>query len=225
MLRKIAILLPAYNVAQHIEHVLSQLLKVAGDFPVFIVDDGSVDETNQLVSAFAQAQLLSHERNQGKGAAIITGITAILASTDAVAIIMLDSDGQHNPANILDLIAAYENGLGNFIIGRRTFSRKNMPLGRICSNLLTSFVLSAKLGERIWDSQSGFRLISRPLVQKILPELRARGYEIESEILIKAHRAGAKICEVPIDTYYGSETSYIRPLRDSLRLIKTFFTA
>lgn len=96
-----------------------------------------------------------------------------------------------------------------------------MPITRVLSNRITSALISAKIGQRVLDSQCGYRLISRNAYSQI--SLDSDGFEIESEMLIKAGRLGMKISWIPISTIYSKEKSYIRGFRDSSRFIRTWF--
>jgi hypothetical protein len=107
------------------------------------------------------------------------------------------------------------------IIGSRMRDISTMPAIRKLSNKLTSFIGSSMAHQRIEDSQSGFRLISRDVIRTV--NLETSRYEMESELLIKASKAGFKIISVPIKTIYGQEVSKINPLVDTYRFIRLFF--
>ena len=138
---------------------------------------------------------------------------------DCDAVITLDADLQHNPATI----PAFLSGLENFdlILGNRFKDLSGMPLQRIMSNKLTSFLLSKKTGIKIVDSQCGFRAFKLEVLKQI--KTRSNGYEAESEILILAARAGFKIGFVEVPTIYGNETSKMKPLNAILGFIKVLF--
>ena len=95
--------------------------------------------------------------------------------------------------------------------------RPGMPVERVCSNTHTSWVISRRAGQRIEDSQSGYRLIAAEVLRQV--SLETDGYEMESELLIKAARLGFRIVSVPIRTVYADEESFIHPLRDTGRFI------
>jgi glycosyltransferase involved in cell wall biosynthesis len=185
---------------------------------ILVVDDGSTDGS---VGALApgEATVIPHPENRGKGAALQTGFREALArGYDAV--ITLDADGQHPPDCIprfLEAAAGPEAGAG-ILLGRRSMSPDRMPLLRSLTNLWTSLVVSILAGQWIPDSQSGYRLLRRPVLEGMT--LDSRHYEAESEILIRASRRRHRIATVPIPTVYGNEHSHIHPVRDTFRFLR-----
>jgi len=181
---------------------------------VLVVDDGSSDGTGEQAGA-AGAVVIRHEANRGKGAAIRTGIAAALAG-DATHVLLLDGDGQHDPADAPGLIEAARAGRGDFVIGERPFDRATMPRSRYWTNRISSRVISRYfVGTEVGDAQSGYRLISTDVLRKL--RLTGRGYEIETEMLIKAGQRGATFARVPIHLRYEGAVSKLRPWRDTTR--------
>jgi len=214
---KICVFIPGYNESRTIEQVVSNTLKVIND--VVVVDDGSKDDTAQLAKD-AGAIVLKHEINRGKGAALKTGFNyAVENGYDAV--VTMDSDGQHDPEDIPRFLNALNSFKSGIIIGSRMNDITTMPAIRKCTNKLTSYVNSTFAHQRIDDSQSGFRLITTDVFRTI--KLETDRFETESEILIKASKAGFKIISVPIKTIYGEEKSKIRPVKDTYTFIRLFF--
>jgi glycosyltransferase involved in cell wall biosynthesis len=167
------------------------------------------------VAEAAGATVVRHSQNQGKGVALMTGFAwALERGYDAV--LTLDADGQHDPADIPKFLAAYVSGVGDLIIGRRHFRR--MPFLRSISNPLGSWLLSLALGMRIYDNQSGYRLYSRRLLGEL--DLAATGFELEVEVIVQAVCRGMRIGWVDIRTIYGiGEVSYFHPVKDSVRFL------
>jgi hypothetical protein len=132
----------------------------------------------------------------------------------AEAVVTLDGDGQHDPAEIATFLAAHASGAGReapeLIVGRRDFSR--MPATRRVANALGTIVLSAAVGREVPDNQSGYRLVGRRLMAAMLnsPE---RGFAFEVAMIAVALREGWPVAWVPIRTIYGDERSHIRPMR------------
>jgi glycosyltransferase involved in cell wall biosynthesis len=189
------------RVRAHVDHVL-------------VVDDGSTDGTRAAADA-AGAEVIAHQTNQGKGAAIRTGLAAALARP-FTHVLFLDGDLQHDPGDVPALLAAAAAGAGDFIIGQRPFSKTTMPASRYYTNTISSWVISKFfVGHRVADAQSGFRLIETVLLRRV--RLTGRGYEIETEMLIKLARRGARIAHVPVGLHYGSARSKLRPIRDTTR--------
>jgi glycosyltransferase involved in cell wall biosynthesis len=181
---------------------------------VMVVDDGSTDQT-AAAAAGAGAEVLRHAANQGKGVAIRTGLTAI-APRGFSHVLLLDGDMQHDPDDAARLIAAARRGAGDLVIGERPFDRRTTPRSRYYTNRISSWVISTCfIGQRVADAQSGFRLIAMDFLSRV--KLSGRGYEIETEMLIKLARAGARIARVPIGLHYQGATSKLRPIRDTTR--------
>jgi glycosyltransferase involved in cell wall biosynthesis len=181
--------------------------------PVLVVDDGSGDATAAIAER-AGARVLRQVPNRGKGAALRAGFSYALAE-GAEAVITLDADGQHDPAEIPAFLAAHARrslaGLPTeLIVGRRDFQR--MPPARRLSNWLGTVVLSTALGRWIEDNQSGYRLVGRRLMSAML-ESRESGFAFEVEMIAVCLREGWPIAWVPIRTIYGEEPSHIRPMR------------
>jgi len=207
---RILALIPAHDEAPRIGPVVTGALR---HVPVLVVDDGSRDDT-AAVAERAGARVLRQAPNQGKGAALRTGFGAALAE-GAEAVITLDADGQHDPAELPTFLGAYARRTlagdpTELIIGRRDFRR--MPPLRRLSNWLGTVTLSTALGRWIDDNQSGYRLIGRRLMSATLDSAES-GFAFEVEMIAVCLREGWSIEWVPIRTIYGDEPSHIRPLR------------
>jgi glycosyltransferase involved in cell wall biosynthesis len=193
-------------------------------FSTIVVDDGSTDETAKEAKANG-ANVIQHKRNMGKGASLRTGFEYIL-NKGYDAVLIMDGDAQHSPNDIQKFIGLASKHQNTMIIGNRMGNTQNMPFTRKLTNIFMSFILSRICDQRIPDSQCGFRLINSDLLKNI--KIESARFEVESEILIKASRIGAKILSVPIKTLYGKEASQINPFWDTFRfilfLIKRSFT-
>lgn len=212
-MEKICAVIPAYNEARAIRAVVGAAVDNAD--AVVVVDDGSSDGTAQAAEA-AGALVITHEVNLGKGQALATGIAwAVENGFDAA--VTLDADGQHDPLQIPRFVDRFRTTGADIVLGTRMYNRGNMPLVRALTNLVTSIVISCIAGQRITDSQSGYRLL-KCATAGALPVTGAR-FDAESEILVKAARAGLTIREVPISAIYRGETSSINAFRDTCRFI------
>ena len=196
-------LIPGYQEGPRIAAVVAA---AAAYLPVVVVDDGSTDDTSVQAEA-AGATVLVQRPNAGKGAALRTGFRYAL-DHDAAAIVTLDADGQHDPAEIPTFLAAFEAGRPELVIGRREFG--SMPPVRRLSNTLGGWVFSAAVGRRIADNQSGYRLIGRRLMTALLDSTES-GFEFEVEMIARCIALGLPLTEVPIRTIYAGEPSHIRP--------------
>ncbi|HEX5590117.1 MAG TPA: glycosyltransferase family 2 protein [Candidatus Limnocylindrales bacterium] len=198
-------LIPAHDEAPRIGAVVRATLE---HVPVLVVDDGSTDGTAEAAEA-AGATVLRQVPNQGKGAALRAGFARAIAD-GVLAVVTLDGDGQHDPAELPGFIAAEQAHPAELIVGRRDFGR--MPLVRRVSNGLGTVLLSAAVGRWIPDNQSGYRLVGRRLMAAMLAS-REDGFAFEVEMIAICLREGWPIRWVPISTIYGDERSHIRPLR------------
>jgi glycosyltransferase involved in cell wall biosynthesis len=205
-------LIAAYDEAATIAEVVQGIRPHVDQ--VVVVDDGSGDRTAAL-AASAGAEVIRHPANLGKGAAIRTGLAAILPRP-VTHVLLLDGDLQHAPADAPVLLDAARRGAGFFILGERPFDRRTMPPSRFYTNTISSWVISTCfIGQRVADAQSGYRLISADALRRV--RLSGRGYEIETEMLIKLARRGARIARVPIGLHYDGAASKLRPLTDTTR--------
>jgi len=208
-------LIPAWNEGKRLEPILTRTMTY---LPLLVVDDGSVDDTAAIAEACG-ATVVKHSENQGKGVALMTGFEwAWEHGYDAV--MTLDADGQHDPADIPAFMACYTTSNAELIIGRRDFSK--MPFPRLYTNPFGSWLLSKALAQKIDDNQSGFRIYRRELLEAV--ELTTSGFELEVEVIIKAVVQGMTIDWVDIRTIYGiDKVSYFHPLHDTaifLRMVR-----
>ena len=202
---RIVALIPGYQEGPRIAAVVEGARRF---LPAVVIDDGSTDDTAAQADA-AGAVVLVRRPNGGKGAALRAGFRHALEDGVA-AVVTLDADGQHDPAEIPAFLAAFEAGAAELIIGRRDFA--TMPLVRRISNTLGGWVFSAAVGRRVADNQSGYRLIGRRLMTALLDSDES-GFEFEVEMIARCIALGLPIAEVPIRTIYAGEPSHIRPWR------------
>jgi glycosyltransferase involved in cell wall biosynthesis len=208
-------LIPAYNAGEAVGVVVRDILALRAGITTVVVDDGSSDATARIARD-AGALVISHPHNLGKGAALRTGFDHFLG-TDLEAVVTLDADGQHSPREIPILVERWAATGADIIVGTRKRDVEKMPPLRIVTNTLSSLLVSLSAGTYIHDSQSGFRLLSRRVIENV--KTTSRGYGAESEILIKAASRGYKVDSAPVSTIYGSEKSYIHPLKQPLRFL------
>lgn len=214
-LMKACAIIPALDAAETIGKVVKEI-KESGIDPI-VIDDGSSDPTSK-VSRENGAIVLKNEVNSGKGASLRKGFAYAL-SKGYNHIFTLDADGQHSPKdipNFLSLLGAKPQA--DMIIGNRMDSPSGMPLARKLTNKFMSRALSAISGQKVPDTQNGFRLIKSSLLEKI--ELKSRHFEIESELIVKAAAKNALILSVPITSIYQNRQSRINPIPDTFRFVK-----
>jgi len=210
-----AAVIPAYQDEKHIGDIVRRTRERLDH--VLVIDDGSSDQTAQRARE-AGAEVVVHDQNRGKGEAIKTGLGQGIGR-EVTWVILLDSDGQHLPEEIdRFLSAAASVTRPTFFIGNRMNDVARMPFIRRVVNRCMSSQISRVCGQRIPDTQCGFRMVHRQMV----PELLGGGhrFDYETEVLIIASRKGYRIESVPITTVYSDEVSKIHPLRDALRFFK-----
>ena len=207
-----AAVIPAYREEKHISDIVRRTRQELDH--VLVVDDGSEDKTATRARE-AGAEVIVHSQNRGKGEAIKTGLRYWL-DRQFVHVIILDADGQHLPEEIDRFIAAAGSATErSFFLGNRMNNLTGMPFIRRVVNRYMSNRISRVCGQKIPDTQCGFRMLDRQLI----PELLGGGdrFDYETEMLIIAGRKGYPIQSVPITTVYSDEVSKIHPARDALR--------
>ncbi len=207
----VAALVPAYQAAAQLGEVLLGLRALPSRPHVLVVDDGSRDATAEVARQFG-ADVHSFAANRGKGHALLAGFHQ-LREFDAV--VTLDADGQHPPACLPAFVAAAEAG-ADLVLGARAIT-PDMPPARRFANRFSSAWCSALAGQKIADSQCGYRLYRREVLQRT--PVRASRYEVETEMAVRAARLGFNVAHVEIPTVYGDEVSHLSPTRDVPRII------
>jgi glycosyltransferase involved in cell wall biosynthesis len=182
-----------------------------------VIDDGSTDQTAKCARE-AGAEVIVHDQNRGKGEALKTGLGHWL-DQKVTWVTLLDSDGQHLPEEIdRFLLAAASVTRPTFFIGNRMDDVARMPFVRRVVNHYMSNQISRVCGQKIPDTQCGYRMLHRQLI----PDMLGGGhrFDYETEVLIIASRKGYRIESVSITTVYTDQVSKIHPLRDAIRFFK-----
>ncbi len=205
-------MIPAFDCGATIGEVAAGARRHLAD--VVVVSDGSRDETAAVaLAAGARVEVLP--QNRGKGFALRRGIELALERQPR-ALVLLDGDGQHDPGDIPSLLAAWDGGAADLIVGARLQDSRRIPTARFWTNYIGTRILTWMSELQLEDSQSGYRLISSALARRM--RLRSDGYAIETEMLIKAGKSGARVGHVAVRTIYNDEESHFRPLIDTLRI-------
>ncbi len=213
---KIAAVIPFFNENRTINQIVNNTLQYVDC--VIAVDDGSTDDSSSNIPENKNITLLKFKENRGKGFALREGLSEGVKK-GYTQLITIDADLQHNPDEIPSLL--YELNNFDIVIGNRLNNLVNMPLHRRMSNKITSFLLSMKTGQKIIDSQCGFRAYRSEVIKNI--NTIKNGFEAESEIIIKASRKGYKIGFTDISTIYGNEESKMTPVKTTFNFIKVLF--
>ena len=233
MPESVLVVIPVYNHAATLREVVVGALAFG---PVLVVDDGSADMAPACVpvspgtlaaqESFAEDHPLCglpvyyarHERNRGKGKAILTG-AAIARKLGMTHIVTVDADGQHHTGDISAFLEAVVSQPMTFWVGRRDFNTPDVPGASRFGRAFSNFWFKVQTGQEVGDSQSGFR--AYPLAALDALSLGESHYSFEVEVLVRAAWAGFRVGDVPVRVYYppaGERVSHFRPLMDNFRL-------
>ncbi|MCG7974171.1 MAG: glycosyltransferase family 2 protein [Candidatus Thiodiazotropha taylori] len=216
---QIAVVIPVYNESATIRDVAAAALQQTEN--VIIVDDGSSDDSHSQLEGL-NVHLLRHQQNQGKATALQSGFDQAI-KLNAEMIITLDGDGQHNPAEIPQLISAAQANPNSIIIAARLKQRHNAPKLRLFANRFADFWVSWAAGYPVTDSQSGFRLYPFDLLRDVrLNTSKEKGFVFESEIVIEAASHSFYSVSVPVESIYhvGRRQSHYKPWTDTWRIVR-----
>ena len=209
---RLIVVIPAFDCASTIGPVVAGARPFAEE--VVVVSDGSGDATAEQARA-AGARVEELPANRGKGFALRRGIELAL-ERDPDWIALLDGDGQHAPEALEGLAAAAASGRFDLLVGARLQERELIPAARYWTNYIGTRILTWMTGYELEDSQSGYRLLTGELAREL--DLRSPGYAVETEMLIRCARLGARLGHVRVRTIYNDETSHFRPFIDTLRI-------
>lgn len=213
---RVLIGMPAYNEARVIGDVINSI-RNEGYNNILVLDDCSTDNTKKIASEY-DAIVLSHPINRGPGAATAT-IMEYAIRNDYDYLILLDSDGQHDPKDIKKLLD-YNNDV-DVVIGSRYIGRKDMPLSRRTANFIGSIITYMFFGLYIRDSQSGFKRLSKKALTKM--KLRFDGFEFCSEMVGEIRRHNLRWAEVPIRVIYTDHSaSKGQSIMNGVRMVLRF---
>lgn len=200
---ELSVFLPAFNEGENIKDVVlktrSVLQKVAGKWEIIVINDGSSDNTKEIVTALAKEdsgiRLINHDENKGYGASFKSG----LYNSKYEWISFIDSDGQFDFAEIANFLDKQKETGADLVIGY--YKKRQVSKLKILTSKIWELAIFILFGLKVHDIDCGFKLISKKVVDKI-PHLESeRGAFISSEFLIKAKRSGFKIVEVPVTHY------------------------
>ena len=213
---KCVVIIPTYNNAGTIAQVISDVKEYAAD--VIVVNDGSTDDTKDILSSISDIKVVDYPNNKGKGYALKLGLKKAYEWGFRYAI-TIDSDGQHYADDIPAFIEKIEEKPDSLLIGARNLTADNMPSKNTFANKFSNFWYKVETGQTLSDTQSGFRLYPLDKLQKI--HFITRRYEFEVEIIVRAAWRGVNVENIPIKVYYPPEeerVSHFRPLQDFTRI-------
>jgi len=210
---RVAVVIPCYRVARHIEAVLGTLPPQVDH--ILVVDDACPEGSGDIAARVADPRVtvLRHPVNRGVGAAVVTGYRrAIELGCDVV--VKIDGDGQMDPAHLPRLIAPLAEGRADYAKGNRFrhfHALKTMPAVRLIGNSALSFLVKAASGQwGVMDPTNGYTAIHRRALDEIDLDRLAERYFFESDVLIQLGIAGMAVADVAMPARYGDETSSLR---------------
>lgn len=213
----IIIAIPAYRAEKELAKFLPYLLTFIPSSQIIVLIDGDYDSSQSVCEQYL-IRTIVHIENQGKGAAISTLFRNL--SKHYRWIITMDADGQHIPEDLPQFLKKIDQATSDcaVVVGSRDRKGSSMPFARKCSNGLTSWFISLVTGQKIDDSQCGYRAYRSSIVTQCI--CRYTRFEMESEILIRCASMGETIVSVPISTVYNGGVSHISHVKDTLRWIR-----
>lgn len=222
-----AILIPVYEPDEKLILLIDRLTNMP--FPlIMVINDGSSQKHHHIFRTIEKrpnCKVIHHVGNKGKGAALKTGIKAILAgNSNLLGCITVDADGQHLPEDIYRVAEVFEKDSQYLVLGCRDFSSKDVPPKNKMGNVITRTIYKLFTSRSVSDTQTGLRAI--PLnMMKLFQDLPGEHYEFEMNMLFQAAKENMPMKEVAIQTVYidQNRTSHFKPFMDSIRIYKEIF--
>jgi glycosyltransferase involved in cell wall biosynthesis len=220
---KISVVIPVYNELKTLDEIVRRVKATNLATEIVIVDDGSTDGTRGLYEKYAAdeaTQIILHERNQGKGAAVVTGIKA--AGGDVI--IIQDADLEYDPREYPNLLRPLEEGLADVVYGSRFLGapRRATMFWHMIANKLLTFLTNILYNNILTDMETGYKVFRKNVVEGMT--IHARRFDFEPEFTAKILKRKVRIFEVPItfNPRDYSEGKKIQ-LRDAFEAVWTLF--
>lgn len=194
---KLSVIIPAYNEESTIETIVDRVKATKIPSEILIVDDGSVDNTRSILKRLSEDKLvrvLLHEKNQGKGAAVVTGIRNAVGDV----LLIQDADLEYDPRDYPGLIQPLEEGLADVVYGSRFLGapRRTTMFWHMVANKLLTLMTNILYDTILTDMETGYKLFRKEIVQDIT--IHAKRFDFEPEFTAKILKKKVKIYEVPI---------------------------
>lgn len=228
---KLAVVIPAYNAAPHIEGVLDRVsgLVASGLTQVVVVDDGSRDDTVRRVRRYEplgyRLSLVERGQNGGYGAAMKDGLAAAWACNPEL-VACIHADGQYAPEALPALITELSRRRLDLLQGSRiaagTALKGGMPLYKYVGNALLNRLENFTLALAMTDYHSGYLLYGRRALAMPFSSL-SDSFDFDLEVIASAKARGLAVGEAPIPTHYGEEVSHLNPLTYGLRVLRVLW--
>jgi glycosyltransferase involved in cell wall biosynthesis len=216
LMRSVSIVIPAHNERQTIERVVRSSADAIPGAEIIVVDDGSTDDTYEA-AAGTGARVIRLDPNQGKGAALRRGIQEATGEI----LVFIDGDGQDSPYEIPLLVGAFKPDV-DLVLGSRflgNFRPGAITRLNLAGTRFITLLVNRMFGCRVTDPLAGFRAVRRSILERI--ELKAQGYDIEVDLLLRVLRAGGRVVEVPASrSARPSGASDLSSFRDGIRIAR-----
>jgi glycosyltransferase involved in cell wall biosynthesis len=222
----ISVVLPAYRLGDQIAGNITAVSTALPGAQIIVVDDGSDDNTYERAQATSakpsRVVVLQHPVNRGKGAALQSGTTA---ATEPI-VVFLDGDLDLPPAQVPELLALFTENDADVLVGAKQPGMRGgrYPWKRRALSRLFSFITRVLFRLPIEETQTGLKIFKRPVLDQIFADLQVFGYAFDLEILVRAHRAGFRIIQAPVELKIGASSEPLRVStlwemgRDTLRI-------
>ncbi len=216
--------IPCYNAGNRVRATLDRVCACVNQ--VVLVDDGSTDGCTDGLETYPIIKL-TFPVNRGKGHALIAGIHRALSLPETAIIVLMDADGQHDPADLHALLDVYVNNDADLVIGARQLDKTRTPWRSRFGNQLTARVARRLFRCPLSDTQCGYRLLSPRFAAAFIATLPGGRYETEMEMILLAVNGGYTLRSAPVTTIYepGNKSSHFRKVRDSLRIYASLWRA
>ncbi len=211
-----AVIVPIYNSSKYLKELFKRIFEYFPAESVYAINDASTDDSAKICET-SGVNLINIPINKGKGNALNIGFKEAITDGFKFAF-SIDSDLQHKPEDFPGFLEKQNEDEIDLLIGRRIISNTKMPFMRVCSNLITSKIVSIFTKRKILDSQCGFRLYNLDSIKDF--KFRTKRYQFETEVILKLAKAGGKTGFIDIETIYDGQKSYISHLRDIMNFIK-----
>lgn len=208
------VIVPTYNNHKTLRRVLDSVLDFTPN--LIIVNDGSTDETVEILKHYSQYTQIHHPKNLGKGRALRNGFRKAIEMNFEYAI-TIDSDGQHFASDIPNFIAEIQNEPNSLLIGSRNMTQENVPKKSSFGNKFSNFWFKFETGIQLEDTQSGYRLYPLRLIPK---QFYTNKFEFEIEVIVRSAWKGIVVKNIPVQILYDplERVSHFRPFKDFTRI-------
>lgn len=214
--QKCCVLIPTYNNAKVLKSVIEDVLQYTNN--IIVINDGSTDDTLEIIEPFDNIEHLTYEQNEGKGFALRSGMK-LAENLGYEFAISIDSDGQHFAKDLPQFINKLEENKNAIIIGARNMDGQDQKQGSSFANKFSNFWFLVETAIKLPDTQSGYRLYPLKKVNKL--NYFTSKYEFEIEVIVRNSWRGLDIVAVPISVFYPEEDeriSHFRPFKDFFRI-------